>query len=151
MDCGSLAELSFERDSKVKKIAPLAFRLCPSLRSIIIPAHLELVHLEAFGGCTSLCELVFEVPSHVKELALPPSEFGSLSIPDSVERILGRIAKIGRQNRVLHFGRDSRLRAIDFALIPQWPLETLIEADADVFLRLPEMLLRGFRCQFERL
>jgi hypothetical protein len=102
LSCTSLAEMLFEPGTKLTGIDPCAFTDCSSLRSLVIPAHLEILVFDAMWDCHSRCELIFEVPSHLKRLELPPSSFGSLPIPDSVEVVSGSIGNHRVQLRVLH-------------------------------------------------
>jgi hypothetical protein len=105
-----------------------------------------------FRGCTSLRELIFDLPSCLKQLDLPPSEFGSLSIPDSVEVVFGGIGKQKSQLRLLRFGRESSLMTIELRHEwDSWTANVGGDADSNSFLYLPEKVLRRFRCQFEGL
>jgi hypothetical protein len=119
---------------------------------LVLPAQLELLHVGTFSSCISLCQLIFEIPSHLKQLDLPPTEFGSLCIPDSVEVVFGSIGKLGYQSRRLEFGRDSCLREIDLREpTPFWAWGMTAMSGNDVFVRLSEGALRRFRCNFEGL
>jgi hypothetical protein len=146
----SLAELSFEEGSKLTRICSTALKTCYSLRLIRVPVHLEVLDLSVFAGCKYLSQLIFEHPSQLRQLDLPPSNFGSLCIPDSVETITGLIGKVRGQGRLLQFSHQSRLMTIHLShIVPRArPLRRPQTIDA-VFLSLSEELLRKFRCQFE--
>jgi hypothetical protein len=148
--CTSLVEVSFEPGSKLSRIEEKAFGNCQSLVSFAIPAQLEIMACGVFSGCVSLCKLLFEIPSHLKELDLPPSEFGSLSIPDCVETVFGEIRKCDNRRRLLHFGRESCLMRIDLKPLDDfWSLNLNIDPRSLAFLDLPEEVLRRFRCELE--
>jgi hypothetical protein len=51
--------------------------------------------------------LIFDLPSRVKQLGLPLSEFGSLCIPDSVKFFYGNLGKRDGQYRLLQFDPES--------------------------------------------
>jgi hypothetical protein len=103
-----------------------------------------------FCGCSSLCELTFEIPSHLKQLDLPPGEFGSLCIPDCVEVVGGGIGKQNGQRRLLQFGRKSSLANIELRRPGDlWHIRQNTDTESDSFLDLSEEILRRFRCHFE--
>jgi hypothetical protein len=105
-----------------------------------------------FSGCTSLCELIFDDPPHLKELDLPPSAFSSLSIPNCVEVVSGGIGTQQGQGRVLYFDEKSCLRHLSFTRqVNHWGAAPNFKSGIEVFLRLPEMILRRFRSKFEEL
>jgi hypothetical protein len=143
--------VSFERGSKLTRIDGWAFSLCRSLRSFVIPAQVEIIGLRAFRGCKSLCELIFDLPSRLEQLDLPPSKFGSLSIPDSVEIVQGGIGKQDGQRRLLQFGRESRLVTIELMHCVEPLIPRRGYTESDLFVRLSEEVLRRFRSQFEYL
>jgi hypothetical protein len=148
--CTSLVEVSFEHGSKLNRIEDGAFADCSSLRSLALPARLEIVACIAFSDCKSLCELIFDLPSHLKQLDLPPSDFGSLCIPDCVEILFGGIGKQAGQRRLLEFGRASNLIKVELRRpVNRWVRNA--DTKSDSFLRLSEGVLRRFRCQFEGL
>jgi hypothetical protein len=47
------------------------------------------------------------------QLDLPRSDFGSLSVPDSVEDVHGNIGSVSGQRRALEFGRESSLISLN--------------------------------------
>jgi hypothetical protein len=146
----SLTALLFEERSELTRICSTAFDLCYFLRLIRIPAQLEVIDLAAFAECRSLSQLIFERPSRVMELDLPPREFGSLCIPDSVEILTGLIGSSTEQNRILQFSGQSRLREIHLNLIV-CRIKSVhhFQTANTVFVSLPEELLRRFRAEFE--
>jgi hypothetical protein len=150
--CISLVEVTFESGSKLTRIEDLAFAHCQSLRSFAVPAQVEVMACGVFSGCSSLRELMFEIPSHLKELDLPPSEFGSLCIPDSVEVVYMWTGTHGPQRRLLDFGEKSCLKEIS-SKQPQdpWTRALGYKFKAYAFVRLPGIALRRFRYQFEGL
>jgi hypothetical protein len=150
--CASLVEVSFEPGSKLSRIEEDAFTGCTSLPSFVIPAQLEIIAFDVFFDCTSLCKLIFAEPSHLKQLDLPPSEFGSLSIPSSVEVISGWVGTQQGQGRALYFDEKSCLREISLGhRVNPWIRAGHSEFRSNVFFRLSEMALRRFRCKFEGL
>jgi hypothetical protein len=138
-------EVSFEPGSKLARIGKLAFVNCGSLRSFVIPAQLEILARGVFGNCQSLCELIFEIPSHLKQLDLPPSEFGTLCIPDSVKFVCALVGIRPGQKRLLQFGPESSWMTIDLRHVGHF----WAPAGSNSFVRLSEKVLRRFRCQFE--
>jgi hypothetical protein len=150
--CTSLIEASTELGSELARIAPMAFSCCRQLRSFVIPAQLEIIGSGVFQGCKSLCELIFDIPSQLRQLDLPPSEFGSLSIPDCVEVVSGGVGKQERQRRLLHFGRESCLSKIELRHSATFSVTGEDQDTAsDSFVNLSEEVLRRFRCEFEAL
>jgi hypothetical protein len=148
--CTSLVEVLFEPDAKLTRIGPGAFTDCASLRSLVLPAQLEIMACGVFRGCINLCKLIFNIPSRLKQLDLPPSEFWSLCIPDSVEIVFGGILKDDGQHRLLQFGRESCLMTLELGhLLDFQDIDRDVESDS--FVRLSEGVLRRFRCQFEDL
>jgi hypothetical protein len=150
IDCHSLTNLVFESGSQLVRILEGAFQNCRSLRSLFIPSQVEIIEFGALLGCTSVREMIFETPSRLRQLELPRSEFGSLLIPDSVEIVGGSIGTFDGQSRVLRFDRTSSLNSINlrgftnfFAMLGDG------RAGNSVFLRLPEGILRKFRCMHE--
>jgi hypothetical protein len=151
-ECYSLAHLLFEADSQLFRIDHGAFNQCQSLCLLAIPARLEIMEFGAVRSCPSLTELRFDTPSRLKHLDLPGSDFGLLSIPDCVEVVCGTIGVSDHQSRALQFGRDSSLTELNLRDVTHHSiLWTLAEPGNNVFVRLPEELLRKFRCKFERL
>jgi hypothetical protein len=127
-----------------------ALQRCKSLRLFAVPARLEMIPPTLFRGCQSLTQLVFEEPSRLRSLAVPPSDFGVMRIPDSVENVVSLIPRIGRQSRLIQFGRESSVDVINL----NWGVHLLRESDRpdpgnDIFVSLSEEVLRRFRCRFE--
>jgi hypothetical protein len=148
--CTSLVGVSFQSGSKLTLMEAGAFLVCHSLRSLVIPANLEIMASGTLCACISLCELIFELPSHLKQLDLPPSEFGSLCIPDCVEIVFGGIGTRQSHNRILQFGRESCLRELSLrGTFHPFMTDQNTEKESDSFVDLPEGVLRRFRCQFE--
>jgi hypothetical protein len=89
----------------------------------------------------------------MRELDLPPSDFGSVSIPDSIEVITGMIERLTGQGRLLRFGRESHLRELDLRTIkPFFDFQPIAKDPGnDVFVCHSEEVLRIFRSQFEGL
>jgi hypothetical protein len=149
--CDSLAEVTFEPGSKLVEICNEAFSHCFSLCSILFPGRVEFVRFGALEGCASLEELAFETLSLVKQLDLPPSDFGSLYIPDSVEVVTGITEELEGQRRRLRFGRESHLRELDMRKTKPICVMGRIRTCSgnDVFVCLSEEILRRFRFKFE--
>jgi hypothetical protein len=128
----------------------MAFLGCCSLRSFVVPPQLEIMGCGVFRDCTSLCELIFDLPSCLKQLDLPPGKFGCFCIPDCVEIVFGGVLKQKGQQRLLQFGRESSLMRLELGQQLAF-LDRETSAESDSFVRLPEEVLRRFRCQFEDL
>jgi hypothetical protein len=137
--CSSLTVLSFEPGSRLTRIETGALDRCGSLRVITIPANLEEIESSVFALCNSVSQLIFEMPSRLRRLALPPSNFDPLCIPDSVE-VVSAPSLCGRNPLLLQFGRESRLTILDIS----HPARR-----NRVFVHLHEQTLRTFRCAFE--
>jgi hypothetical protein len=90
------------------------------------------------------------MPSRIRELDLPPSDFGSLSIPNSVEVLTGVIGTPGGQRRLLQINAESRLREIDLIQVTTYTgLQRIRTSGNDAFVCLSEEVLRRFRCKLE--
>jgi hypothetical protein len=152
-NCTLLTEVSFALGSKLIEICEWVFVCCSSLRSIVFPSRLEIVRFCSLADCRSLSELRFELPSGMRELDLPPSDFGLLSIQDSVDVITGMIKRLTGQRRLLRFGRESHLRELDLRKVKSWcDIEEIQECPGnDVFVCHSEEVLRRFRFKFEGL
>jgi hypothetical protein len=147
--CTSLAKVTFEQGSKLTRIDGGAFMECRSLSSFAVPPQLEILEFSVFD-CDSLSELIFEFPSRLRQLALPMKDFDCLSIPDSVEVLTGVLRKCQWHNRVLRFGRESRLMTIRFNSIVDCPPGRRVRPTRIVvFVCLSEGALRRLRCSFE--
>jgi hypothetical protein len=125
----------FERGSKLSEIGFGSLDKCRSLRKFCIPGQLEAIDWDLFSDCKLLTELIFEVPSQLKELELPPNEFGRLSIPDSVGVIWVPLRGRPVRTCVLQFGDKSNVKEITF--------------DRDMFFRFSEAQLRRLRSKCE--
>jgi hypothetical protein len=68
-----------------------------------------------FCDSASITQLAFDLPSKLRSLDLPASHLGNIGIPDSVEFISGAVGRLGRQRRLLEFGRESRLKRISLS------------------------------------
>jgi hypothetical protein len=109
------------------------------------------VIVRALEGCNSLTQLTFEMPTQMRELNLPPSDFGSLTIPDSVEIVHGMIGRQGGQHRLLRFGRESQLSEIELTTVKLPIILPEHSGGNEVFVCLSEEVLRRFRFKFEAL
>jgi hypothetical protein len=87
--CTSLENVIFESDSKVHELQKSAFLCCSSLKSICIPASVEIICKCCFRLCTSLDRVSFEPNS--KLLEIEKDAFSScpllnyISIPGFIE------------------------------------------------------------------
>jgi hypothetical protein len=150
LGCTSLASVRFEADAKLTGFGLGAFEACVSLASICIPASVKYPGLGPFADCTSLRELAFELPSQVRHLALPPSDFQLMQIPDSVDIIWAVCPRLGTRNRILHFGEKSPLRGISVTALGRTAEETASELRGNgIFICYPEKMLSRFRRQEE--
>jgi hypothetical protein len=107
-----LAELSFERRSKLNRIFNTALSSCRSFGVISLPASLEVLNPGLFAECWSLSRWIFENPSRLRQLDAPPGDFGVVEIPDSVDSVNGEIESLSNQRRFLQFGRQSQVTEI---------------------------------------
>jgi hypothetical protein len=104
----------------------------------------------AFEMCESLTRLTFAIPSRLRKLDLPPSNFGSLSIPDSVEVLSGMLGRQEGQNRVVHFGQESRLMELDFnESEAARKRDDYSRLEQSLFVYLSEGALRRFRSKVQ--
>jgi hypothetical protein len=148
--CCSLAVMLFDRQSKLRQIESMSFVKCRSLRAFCVPAQLEDMEWDVFADCESLSELTFELPSRLKVLQLPPSEFGCLCIPDSVEFIWISLRRKGPRTCALQFGQESHLKQIKLKHPGrQFGSANDTEWGMSVFVRLSERQLRKFRSECE--
>jgi hypothetical protein len=176
--CTTLSKVTFEPGSKLVRIEKGAFAGCLSLSSICIPAQIQIlvtkcfaacrslatltferqsklkqIDHEAFDECRALRRLVFQIPSHLKQLDLPPSDFGLLWIPDSVRVVTGSMRILDVHNRILRFGRESRLVKIHLTRYVQKlgnarPVSVKALRSA-TFVHLSEEILRRFRAKLK--
>jgi hypothetical protein len=89
LSCGSLCEMEFEAESRLKRIEQRAFR-CTGLRSIRIPASVEVIGPNCFDESGHLREVVFEAGSRLREIggfAFRQTGLRTIRIPGSVEEI----------------------------------------------------------------
>jgi hypothetical protein len=151
-ECDSLPEVTFEPGSKLIEICDGAFSFCSSLHSIVFPARVEIVMFGAMESCNSLTQLTFEMTSQMIELDLPPVDFCSLTIPDSVEIVHGMVEGLAGQRRLLEFGRESQLSEIDLITV-KFPFDQrpINQRGNQVFICLSDEVLRRFRFRFEAL
>jgi hypothetical protein len=116
----------------------------------VIPAKLVIMEFGVLLHCTSLHDFIFETPSSLKQLDLPGCAFETLYIPDNVEVIRGKIGSLGDQSRILQFGRESQLIAID---LKEYDRSSTVSRTRglgnQVFVRHFEQILRSFRCKLE--
>jgi hypothetical protein len=125
---------------------------CDSLSLFVVPAQLEIIDANIFAGCDSVSQLIFEIPSGLRNLHLPMDDFVSLSIPDSVEGLTGLLRKCKGHNRLLEFSPESRLMKIQLSRsINPWEYGLTVGGPEGlaVFVCLSEGTLRRFRCSFE--
>jgi hypothetical protein len=84
----SLCELTFEGESRLKRIQKNAFRET-SLRSVKIPASVEYIGSFCFYDCKVLSEVTFEPNSRLKEIcekAFYGTALTDFRVPSSVEK-----------------------------------------------------------------
>jgi hypothetical protein len=147
--CCALSAVSFEPGSKLTQIAFESFTECSSIRAFCVPGQLEVMERGLLCSCVSLTKLTFEAPSRLKRLELPPSDFGSLFIPDSVEVIRGDLRKSGARSCDLQFGQGSQLREIELRPVRAQSRSVNVGGGIGVFLRFSESQLRDFRSKCE--
>jgi hypothetical protein len=148
--CKSLASVTFERGSKLSQIGPSAFDSCKALEHFHVSGMLEAIEEGAFQDCRSLTRITFDIPSRLKKLELPPTDFGTLAIPDSVEVLSGGFGEIRGRNRIVLFGKESRLAELEFAESMFAPrMRQLPASEHRLYVRLSEGALRRFRSKLE--
>jgi hypothetical protein len=74
-----------------------------------------MIECKAFYDCGALSQLTFELDSRMKDLDLPPADFGSVLVPNSAEAAAGVIRRLGTRSRVLHFGLEWRINLSSLA------------------------------------
>jgi hypothetical protein len=88
--CRSLSDVIFESESQLVRIEAMTFEGCSALRSICIPASVELLSEACFVSCINLSVVSFESGSHLKRIehrAFEGISVKSIFIPRSVESI----------------------------------------------------------------
>jgi hypothetical protein len=87
----SLESVSFDDGSRLQSIEAWAFMSCDSLRSIRLPASLEMIGAGAFCRCHSLVAVTFEAPSKLREIGARAfmlcNSLTSISFPRSLMAI----------------------------------------------------------------
>jgi hypothetical protein len=126
--------------------------LCTSLRVITIPANLEVIQANLFTSCRSLHQLIFELPSRLRQFALPSNDFDPLDIPDSVEVLSAGLLAPGSKSLLLQFGRESQLKKLEIDTCCSSILFLYHRGPYNrAFVRLHENTLRKFRSEFDRI
>jgi hypothetical protein len=78
-------------DLGLRQIGSCAFSHCPALKSILIPADIEILGDHSFDGCTSLSEIIFESGSKLTQMVgsvfVGCSSLASICIPAGVDKI----------------------------------------------------------------
>jgi hypothetical protein len=141
-DCTSLSNVAVQRGSQVQKLCECAFFNCPALRSFVVPSSVKDLVPRCFFRCSNLSELLFETPSHVKQVILGiPSEFsgGELQIPSSVTALRLTAESAVNSPVVVRFERDSSLTELTIAP------DRRLSLCRGFFLRLSERTLKSFR------
>jgi hypothetical protein len=87
----------------------------------------------------------------MKRLRLPRVRVDCLAIPDSVEFLSGLFETFGGHGPLLQFGRASRLMEIKFDPRVCDPYVSKSEWRNQIFVCLPEEVLRRFRIRLEDL
>jgi hypothetical protein len=144
--CSSLTEVTFETGSKLTRVLRGAFLGCVSCTALQFPAELRFVEYGAFCGCTSLTQIGFDRPDGLRLLDLPPSDWGELRLPDSVQAIAGYCQRLEGRTRVVKFGTASRLQ---LARLYHIDANRMPQAGATAFLRFAEGTLRLRRIRLE--
>jgi hypothetical protein len=147
--CKSLTSVTFEPNSKLRAFRAGVFDGCDSFSSICIPSSVEYPGFEAFRGCVSLSQLTFELPSRLKQLSLPPSDFGVVRIPDSVIAIWAVCPRLESRNRVLQLGGKSCLKGISVSMIGHVQKAEKAMWGNGIFVRYPDVMLRRYRREVE--
>jgi hypothetical protein len=89
--CAHLHDISFQPDSRVRKIEPRAFSGC-GFHSIVIPQSVEFIGLYSFAECPRLTGLSFEPKSRLRiicDFAFKSVSLTSICLPASVSSING--------------------------------------------------------------
>jgi hypothetical protein len=115
-DCESLQVVSFARDSKLTILSDQTFDRCFELKSIVLPASLEIIGQSCFFNCKKLEEVIF--PYDSKLVRIERIAFGhcfhlqSLSLPPLLE-FIGVLCFIDSSSfSTLIFASPSRLRQL---------------------------------------
>jgi hypothetical protein len=101
----------------LREIGPDAFLSCSALKSICIPASIEILSDNCFTGCSSLSQIVFEPGSQVTHLGpgifAGCSSLASICIPANVESIGEGCFRCCRLLVEVSFEPGSKLTQID--------------------------------------
>jgi hypothetical protein len=142
--CPNLTDLIFGVNSHVREIG---YEFCTTqeedylwganIRSVTIPASVEVIKRDAFSSCFLLERLEFAPCSRLKELnGFRDTGMWELDSPDSVEVIGPGTFRPCRHLRIVRFGVDSRLRSVKARL-------------KHAIMRYTERYLKIARCEFE--
>jgi hypothetical protein len=111
--CRSLSEVIFEPEAQLVRIEGNAFNCCYAIRSICIPASVEVLSEESFMACIELSVVLFESDSHLRRIEdrafSDCSSVKSMFIPCSVEFIGNRCFDGCRSMESLTFEFRSKL------------------------------------------
>jgi hypothetical protein len=136
--------VTFLPDSKLTHIDVGAFQGCSSLTSFVVPSSVVSIGKVSFSDCSSLSDLQFAPPSHVRELfSLPLRPGGLTEVPDSVETLalLDRYQVFDQHALVV--GPESRLKRMEF--------NQYLKQRSGLFLRLSSRTLKRYRSKEEGL
>lgn len=89
-DCRSLSAVTFERGSRLSRIAARAFSDCSSLSFIYIPSSVQRLCGFCFCGCTSLSKITFGPDSELVGLDLnvfTSCSISSLSLASGIQEV----------------------------------------------------------------
>jgi hypothetical protein len=140
--CVCLKSVTFQPDSKLRKIGARTFRECSSLTELIIPASVESIRDDCFDECGPLFPLSFAPPSRIRDLSLPRLDHACQAIPDAVERVLFYTNAHKSIASVLTFGRESKLQEI-------WSAYGQPNLSVRAFLQVSSPSLKGMRLRLE--
>jgi predicted transcriptional regulator len=113
--CKSLSSISFESNSRLKRIESSAFSES-SLESIEIPQSVEILCSSCFSKCASLSSISFESNSGLKQIesyAFSESSLRSIEIPRSVEILCSSCFSKCASLSSISFESNSRLKRIE--------------------------------------
>jgi hypothetical protein len=111
-------------DLGLKQIGRYAFSRCSALKSIFLPASIEILHKECFSRCSSLSQIIFESGSRLTQMGFQAfarcSSLTSICIPANVETIPEECFASCTRVVAVSFEPGSKLARIDFRAFLDW-------------------------------
>lgn len=122
-DCGKLNEIIFVEGSRVSSINRDAFQNCRSLKKIELPASINIIHGDAFNGCSALSHIYMNstTPPTIYDTSFPDYENPTLHVPSSALTDYTRADYWKKFEKVIAIGSEPKATAEEIAA-----LETLL-------------------------